>query len=114
MSKPPVKIKRLSDLRTAVVRSGNGAKFPHQTYMRLCCLEMERFRREQERAAAMGRADKCTARCRQIEVEVRQLLVSIGQVLATDPTEPQPDTDVSVSLPAPQRSVQSAKMTFNY
>jgi hypothetical protein len=47
--------------------------------MRLCCLEMERFRREQEQSVAVTRARKCVERCHHIEMEVQELLRSIGQ-----------------------------------
>jgi len=115
MSRTPVKIKRLSDLRSAVVRSGNGQQFPHQTYMRLCCLEMERFRREQERAAAMVRAGKCLDRCRAIEEEVKQLLETIGQSRRDDVRAQlhTPDDNVVIEpLPSPPQRGQ--KMTFSY
>jgi hypothetical protein len=76
------KIQRLAEMRSIVGRPTNGAKFPHEIYMRLCCLEMERFRREQEKTVAVTRARKCVERCRRIEMEVQGLLRSIGQAPA--------------------------------
>ena len=73
------KIRRLANLRGVAGRHTNGTKFPHEIYMRLCCLEMERFRREQEQSVAVTRARKCVERCRHIEMEVQELLRSIGQ-----------------------------------
>ncbi|MGD0541862.1 MAG: hypothetical protein ABSB33_10125 [Tepidisphaeraceae bacterium] len=73
------KIRRLASLRSVAARPTNGAKFPHEIYMRLCCLEMERFRREQEQSVAVTRARKCMERCHHIEMEVQELLRSIGQ-----------------------------------
>jgi hypothetical protein len=73
------KIRRLANLRGVAGRPTNGARFPHEIYMRLCCLEMERFRREQEQSVAVTRARKCMDRCRRIEMEVQELLRSIGQ-----------------------------------
>ncbi|MGD0460936.1 MAG: hypothetical protein ABSB74_00460 [Tepidisphaeraceae bacterium] len=73
------KIQRLADLRSIAGRPANAAKFPHEIYMRLCCLEMERFRREQEQSVAVTRARKCVERCRHIEMEVQELLRFIGQ-----------------------------------
>ncbi len=73
------KIRRLASLRSVAVRPTNGTKFPHEIYMRLCCLEMERFRREQEQSVAVTRARKCMERCHHIEMEVQELLRSIGQ-----------------------------------
>jgi len=73
------KIRRLANLRGVAGRPTNGARFPHEIYMRLCCLEMERFRREQEQSVAVTRARKCVERCHVIEMEVQELLRSIGQ-----------------------------------
>ena len=73
------RIRRLANLRSVAGRPTNGAKFPHEIYMRLCCLEMERFRREQEQSVAVTRARKCVERCHHIEMEVQELLRSIGQ-----------------------------------
>jgi len=91
-----------------VTKSGTGQKFPHQTYMRLCCLEMERFRREQEKAAAMVRANKCESRCAQIEAEVRELLSTIGPGLVDNAA-----TDIAVAVSSAVR-VNGHKLTLKY
>jgi hypothetical protein len=49
----------------------------HKTYMRLSALEMERYRREQDRRVALKRAELCRKRCEEIENEIQNLLESI-------------------------------------
>lgn len=72
----PMTLKGLQDMRTtAAAVSGKGPGVaPHKLHMRLCALEMERFRRDQERRVALERAAKCEARCRALEAEVHQLM----------------------------------------
>jgi hypothetical protein len=102
------KIRRLADMRSISGRCSNGTKFPHEIYMRLCCLEMERFRREQEQSAAAARARKCVERCHTIEVEVQVLLRSIGQV-------PVPGAVTESDDAQPEAAAQSAsKLLFTY
>jgi hypothetical protein len=79
MSQYTGRIRRVANVGSVGGRAANGARFPHEIYMRLCCLEMERFRREQEQSVAVTRARKCMERCRHIEMEVQELLRSIGQ-----------------------------------
>jgi hypothetical protein len=101
------KIQRLANLRGVAGRSANGARFPHEIYMRLCCLEMERFRREQEQSVAVTRARRCVERCRHIEMEVRQLLRSIGQVPMTGGAEDDEATEAAARA-------DGSKLTFIY
>lgn len=72
----PMTLKGLIDVKTtAAALSGSSGGLPaHKLHMRLCALEMERYRREHERRIALERADKCTQRCDAIEAEVRALL----------------------------------------
>jgi hypothetical protein len=69
-------LKGLQDMRTsAAALSGSGTDvLPHKLHMRLCALEMERYRRDQERNVALERARRCEARVAAIETEVRALL----------------------------------------
>jgi len=46
---------------------------PHQLYMRLTCLEMERHRRGIEREAAMTRVRICDERSRDIDQEMVEI-----------------------------------------
>lgn len=73
---PPRTLKGLQDMRTsASYLSGKAGEVEaHKLHMRLCVLEMERHRRDQERRVALERAAKCEARCRVLDEEVRALL----------------------------------------
>lgn len=89
--KRPMTIRGLQEMRTsagAIGTASNAATMPHKLHMRLCSLEMERYRREQERRVAMERADKCEARCRAIESEVRTLLAAINAQNTMHTVEP--------------------------
>lgn len=69
--------KSASDLKSsALTRPGS---LPHKTHMRLVCLEMERYRRAQERDNLLARAERCEERCAAIDFEVRQLMEHLAQ-----------------------------------
>jgi len=72
----PKTLKGLQDMRTSAgyLSGKNGQVEAHKLHMRLCVLEMERHRRDQERRVALERANKCEARCRVLDEEVRALL----------------------------------------
>jgi hypothetical protein len=53
-------------------------KLPHQAYLRIACLEMERFRKGQERQSAMRRVESIDSRCAQITSEQTTLMSSLG------------------------------------
>jgi hypothetical protein len=74
-------LKGLQDMRTsAAYLSGKpGEVEAHKLHMRLCVLEMERHRRDQERRVALERAAKCEARCRVLDQEVRSLLALMAR-----------------------------------
>lgn len=78
--------KGASDLRSAAApRPG---QLPHKTHMRLVCLEMERYRKQQEYLTLTSRAQRCKQRCAEIEVEVRQLMKALGVDQLVAPTAP--------------------------
>ncbi len=66
-------IKGLQDIRSHSGRAREGA-IPHKAYMRLSCLEMEKFRRATERESAMVRVRNIDARCREIDSEEAMIL----------------------------------------
>ncbi|MFZ2446990.1 MAG: hypothetical protein WAW37_11585 [Syntrophobacteraceae bacterium] len=68
MSIPSKTVKGLQDIRSHSGRAREGA-IPHKAYMRLSCLEMEKFRRARERESAMTRVRNIDARCREIDAE---------------------------------------------
>jgi hypothetical protein len=47
--KQPMTLKGLQEMRTNADTSALVSGLPHKLHMRLCCLEMERHRRDQER-----------------------------------------------------------------
>lgn len=78
MATPKKIIKGLQDLRTL---SGNVdmVALPYQAYMKLSCLEMEKFRRNKERKSAVHRLENIDERFRQIEDEKDALLRTLGE-----------------------------------
>ncbi|MDX2116354.1 MAG: hypothetical protein SFZ24_12150 [Planctomycetota bacterium] len=80
MSTPRAKKIRLtaSDLKPA--SSARPGQLPHKTHMRLVCLEMERYRRAQERDTLLARAAHCEHRCAEIDAEVRTLMARLNEI----------------------------------
>ena len=52
---------------------------PHRGYMRIACLELERFRRNKERESATGRVRRLDARFLEIEAEQALILGMLGK-----------------------------------
>ncbi len=73
MAIPSRTIKGLQDIRSHSGRAREGA-IPHKAYMRLSCLEMEKFRRARERESAMVRVRNIDARFREIDSEEAMIL----------------------------------------
>jgi hypothetical protein len=75
--KPDKKILRgLQDIRTLSGRIDK-ASVPYKEFMKISCLEMEKFRRGKERESAMHRVNNIDARLRDIEAEKASLLQSL-------------------------------------
>mgnify|MGYP001395851663 CR=1 FL=1 len=55
------------------------AAIPYKAFMRLSCLEMEKFRRARERASAMNRVNNIDARFAEIDAEKSAILISMGE-----------------------------------
>ena len=101
-------LKGLQDMRTsAAALSGSGTEvLPHKLHMLLCALEMERYRRDQERNVALERARRCEARCIAIEEEVRALLEVIQKrVIASGSIPPVREVKPRVSARPAARSL---------
>jgi hypothetical protein len=92
MSTNPAKtIRRTSsDLKSSA--TSRGGTLPHKTHMRLVCLEMERYRRVQERQTLLARAARCEERCAEIDAEVQQLMATLQNARPKVPViaEPKP------------------------
>ena len=69
-------VRGLRDIRTLSGRA-NETLHPHMAYMRITCLEMERARRNKERASATSLVGKIDARFKEIEVEKDRLLRAV-------------------------------------
>lgn len=62
------RMRAVQDIRT-LSGARNHLTQPHRGYMRIACLELERFRRNKERESATSRVRQLDARFREIEVE---------------------------------------------
>jgi len=70
--------KSSSDLKSSA--STRPGQLPHKAHMRLVCLEMERYRRAQEREYLLARAVRCEERCAAIDAEVGILMTALEQM----------------------------------
>ena len=102
MSGTPKRPRTASSISSSVNRRGGGgvrAAMPHQLYMRLTCLEMERHRRGIEREAAMTRVRACDERTRELEAEMAEIKGELRRrrMIVEDAVE-------TVGRPAPPRT----------
>lgn len=74
----------LQDIRTHSGRVRE-AVIPHKAYLRLGCLEMEKFRRAKERESAMTRVRNIDSRCRDIEAEKTKILNAMNKLNKDSP-----------------------------
>ncbi|KAF0193365.1 MAG: hypothetical protein FD167_5991 [bacterium] len=72
----------LQDVRTLSGRVDRAA-VPYKAYMRLSCLEMEKFRRSLERESALNRIENINTRFQDIENEKAEILRSLGNANST-------------------------------
>jgi hypothetical protein len=86
MTIPSGTIKGLQDIRSHSGRAREGA-IPYRAYMRLSCLEMEKFRRTRERESAMVRVRNIDARFREIDSEEAMILGAITKQDKTGPSD---------------------------
>lgn len=71
-------IRGAQDCRT-LSTAANQTFVPHRTYLRIACLEMEKFRRSQERMSAMRRVENIDRRFSEIDSERDRLLGAMGE-----------------------------------
>jgi len=89
MAIPPRNVKSLQDIRTHAGRVEKAA-IPYKAFMKMSCLEMEKFRRERERKSAMTRINNIDKRFREIEAEKLSILSRLdgaSQNKSKDPEE---------------------------
>jgi hypothetical protein len=91
-------LRGLQDIRTLSGRVDQ-ATLPYKDYMKISCLEMEKFRRGKERESAMVRVRNIDARMREIEAEKNALMqeLNLQSTVNTDCT----------SEPVEQKSVKN-------
>ncbi|MGA2936975.1 MAG: hypothetical protein ABSF52_07745 [Syntrophobacteraceae bacterium] len=97
MTIPSVTIKGLQDIRSHSGRAREGA-IPYKAYMRLSCLEMEKFRRARERESAMVRVRNIDARFQEIDSEEAMILRAIKKQDKTGPSDPSGGDNVDKHL----------------
>ncbi|MGO8705062.1 MAG: hypothetical protein ACLQVA_14720 [Candidatus Brocadiia bacterium] len=71
------RLRAVQDIRT-LSGARNHLSQPHRGYMRIACLELERFRRNKERDCATARVRQLDARFREIEAEQTAILDMLG------------------------------------
>jgi hypothetical protein len=78
MAIPTKTIRGLQDIQTHSGRVRETV-IPYKAFMRLSCLEMEKFRRTKEKESAMTRVGNIDARFRAIEAEKTAILNSLKE-----------------------------------
>jgi hypothetical protein len=81
-------VKGLQDIRSHSGRPQE-AILPYKAFMRLCSLEMEKFRRTKERESAMSRVKNIDARLLDIEIEMAAILEVVREDRSVNPFVPQ-------------------------
>jgi hypothetical protein len=97
------------DIRTLSGRVDQVA-LPYRAYMRISCLEMERFRREQEKASSTRRICILNGRIQEIEAEKDDLLRGLGERGAGRPSSQQR----IIPPNAPRRSAGTNSFKLKY
>ncbi len=76
MAGPRRTIKGLASIRT-LTRKGVTDELPHESFMRLSCLEMEKLRKQKERDLAAARIKEIDARFQEIDAEIAGILAKL-------------------------------------
>lgn len=69
-------IRGVQNIKTLSGRSDDGT-IPYKAYMKLCILEMEKFRRGKEKESAMERVQKVDQRFQDIEAERQEIIIAL-------------------------------------
>ncbi len=93
-------IRGLQDLRTISGRDDKAA-IVYKGFMKLSCLEMEKYRRNKERKSAMQRVTNIDARFSDIERDKKALLQSLGCLEAGVTAPAKRDGDGHKQTPVP-------------
>lgn len=106
MAIPKRNIRGLQDIHT-FSGSADQKFLPHKAYMKISCLEMEKFRRGKERESAAHRVKNIDARFREIEAEKDVLLRSLGERDGGAP-----DARAPGRKPAPRRDGRGVRVKY--
>jgi hypothetical protein len=88
MAIPPRNLRSLQDIRTHAGRVDEAA-IPYKAFMKMSCLEMEKFRKERERKSAMTRVNNIDKRFREIEAEKAAIRTRLDEVPETKRNDPE-------------------------
>ena len=87
-------LRSLPDIRTLSGKVDKGSN-PYMAYMKVSCLEMEKFRRGKEKESAQQRVRNIEARFREIEAEKAEILAALGEQKGDPPARkrnPEPNS----------------------
>jgi len=107
MGTPKKILRGLQDIRTLSGRVDQGFT-PHKVYLKISCLEMEKFRRGKERESATQRVANIDARFQEIEAEKAALLQALDEGNRTNPVNAQG----SESKPGLRRNTGGFKLRY--
>lgn len=105
MAIPPRTIRTMQDVRTHSGRSSENF-VPYKAYMRMSCLEMEKYRRGQEREKSLIRIKNIEQRFEEIETEKAVLMAKIQEQKESEPAAAQTTRQrsiVSTDASSPKR-----------
>jgi hypothetical protein len=113
MISPTRKIRGVQDIQTL---SGKVEQVvvPHKAYMRISCLELEKFRRAKEKENSLYLIRKIDNRFQEIEAEKTALLQALDRLPSNDATKP-PGNNQQVYIEAdsnPQQSSAGFKIMY--
>jgi hypothetical protein len=107
MAIPPRNLKSLQDIRTHAGRVDEAA-IPYKAFMKMSCLEMEKFRKERERNSAMTRVNNIDRRFREIEAEKAGILTRLEEV----PERPGRDPEKADSKPPTRQTPKGFRLRY--
>ena len=90
MSNLKKKMRTLQDIQTLTGRATDQSIAPYKAYMRISCLELEKFRKGKERTNAAGLINRIDTRFQEIEAEKTALLKTLNQAPGKKPESPLP------------------------
>jgi hypothetical protein len=107
MAIPPRIQKSLQDIRTHAGRVDEAA-IPYKAFMKMSCLEMEKFRKERERKSAMIRVNNIDRRFREIEAEKAAIQTRLDE----SPQRKRKDPEKADSKPPAQQPARGFQLRY--